>query len=57
MKASELAELLANYNDDADVFIQTEDGLLHDFEVTERDAVFDGFDTFYESGVNLVMTE
>lgn len=57
MKASELAELLDNWSPDMEMFIKTEDGLLHDFKVEEREDVFDGFDTVYEGGLNLIMTE
>lgn len=57
MKASELVRLLGEWSDDADIFIQTEDGVLHDFKAVEREDIFDGFDTVYESGLNLVMTE
>ena len=57
MKASELAKFAAEYSPDMEIFIQTEDGLLHDFKVEERPDVFDGFDTVYEGGLNLVMTE
>ena len=57
MKASEMAKLLADWKDDTDIYIETEDGLLHEFKVTERPATFDGFDTAYDEGLNLIMTD
>lgn len=57
MKASELARLLEKYSPEMEIFIETEDGLLHDFTTEERESVFDGFDTVYEGGINLIMTE
>lgn len=57
MKASEMERLLANWDDDTDIYIETEDGLWHDFKFTERPATFDGFDTAYEAGINLIMTD
>lgn len=57
MRASELAALLDNWSPDMEIFIQTEDGFTHDFKAVERDDVFDGFDTVYEGGINLVMTD
>ena len=53
MKASEMERLLANWDDDTDIYIETEDGLLHEFKFTERPATFDGFDTEYKAGINL----
>ena len=41
MKASEMERLLANWDDDTDIYIETEDGLLHEFKFTERPATFD----------------
>lgn len=57
MKASEMERLLANWDDDTDIYIETEDGLLHEFKFTERPATFDGFDTVYGAGINLIMTD
>lgn len=54
MKVSELELLLEKYDDDADVFIRTEDGTLHDIDVQGREATFDGFDTVYEEGIDLL---
>ena len=52
MKASDLAKLLEGCNRDTEFFIEDEDGFLHDFEAVERPAVFDGFDTAYDEGIN-----
>lgn len=57
MKAYELAKLLGNYSANADIFVQTEDGNLHDFRGEERPDIFDGFDTVYEGGLNLIITD
>ena len=57
MKASEMERLLANWDDDTDIYIETEDSLLHEFKFTERPATFDGFDTEYKAGINLIMTD
>lgn len=53
MKASVLAESLANLEPDAEVFLALEDGFEHDFEIIERPEVFDGFDTAYPAGISL----
>ena len=53
MKALELARYLSNYMDDAEVFIEDEDGLLHDFRCEDRPMVFDGFDSVYDEGINI----
>ena len=52
MKASELARLLGRCSADTEIFIEMEDGYLHDFTAEERPALFDGFDTVYEKGIN-----
>lgn len=57
MKASELARLLERYSPDTEIFIEAEDGYLHDFKAEERPAVFDGFDTVYDEGINFKMTD
>ena len=41
MKASEMERLLANWDDDTDIYIETEDGLLHEFKFTERQHLMD----------------
>jgi hypothetical protein len=56
MKASEMAALVANYND-PDIFVKGEDGLLHDFKLEHRDMVFDGFDSVYNEGLNIVLID
>lgn len=57
MKASELAILLAEWSPDMEVYVMTEDGILHDFRMEERDDVFDGFDTVYEGGLNIIISD
>lgn len=57
MKAYELARLMEGYDADADVFVKDADGMLHDFRIETRPATFDGFDTVYEEGLDIVMTD
>lgn len=57
MKAYELAVLLEEYSPDADIFVLGDDEQLHDFKVEHRAEVFDGFDTAYEAGINIVTTD
>lgn len=57
MKVSELVRLLEKYDDDAEVFIRTEDGYTHDFKGEYRPEEFDGFETVYEEGINLIMID
>lgn len=57
MKASELARLLERCSPDTEIFIETEDGYTHEFTAVERPAVFDGFDTVYDEGINFKMTD
>lgn len=57
MKVSELVELLESYSPNADVFVRDEVGLLHEFQIEFRPAVFDGFDEAYDEGPNIVLTD
>ena len=54
MKKSEMERLMEGYSCDAEIFIADEDGMLHDFRAEHRPEVFDGFDTAYPEGINLV---
>ena len=54
MKALDLAKYLGNFPVDAEVFIEDSEGILHDFKCEDRPPVFDGFDTAYDDGINLV---
>lgn len=42
---------------DAEIFIEGEDGLLHNFKVEETQEVFDGFDSVTPAGYKLIMTD
>lgn len=57
MKAYELARLMEGCDADADVFVKDAEGMLHDFRIETRPATFDGFDTVYEEGLDIVMTD
>lgn len=56
MKTLELARFLAECNGfkDAEIYIEGEDGLLHEFRIDEVQEEFDGFETFYPRGFKLV---
>lgn len=57
MKVLELARLLAECSPGKEVFIEDADNVLHDFKAEERPDVFDGFDSVYEGGLNLIMID
>lgn len=61
MKISELVELLSSkceeLEEDAEILVQKEDGLLYDFKIETTEEVFDGFDTFYPEGLKIVTKE
>ena len=48
---------MEGYSDDAEIFIADEDGMLHDFRAEHRPEVFDGFDTAYEEGLDLILID
>ena len=57
MKKSELERLMEGYDSEAEIFIADESGMLHDFKVQHRAAVFDGFETAYEEGLDLILID
>ena len=57
MKAYELERLLEGYDADAEVFVKDADGTLHEIALETRPATFDGFDTVYEEGIDIIMTD
>ena len=57
MKKLELERLMEKYADDAEIFIQDDNGLLHDFKVEHRAESFDGFDTAYDEGIDLILID
>ena len=57
MKKSELERLMEGYDSEAEIFIADESGMLHDFKVQHRAAVFDGFETTYEEGLDLILID
>ena len=48
---------MEKYADDAEIFIQDDNGLLHDFKVENRPESFDGFDTAYDEGMDLILID
>lgn len=57
MKAYELGRLLEGFDADAEVFVRDAEGTLHEFTLETRSATFDGFDTVYDEGIDIVMTD
>lgn len=48
---------MEKYADDAEIFITDDNGLLHDFKVEHRPESFDGFDTAYDEGMDLILID
>ena len=42
---------------DAEILVEDEGGLLHDFTVEETEEAFDGFETYYPAGLKIVINE
>lgn len=61
MKIRQLHDLLEDtmlredFNDDAEILVEDEDGLLYDFTLADTEEQFDGFDTFYPAGLKVVV--
>lgn len=49
-----LQERAAELEDGAEILVESEDGLLYDFEIQDTEEAFDGFDTFYPAGLKIV---
>ena len=58
MKVSEMAALLCSKCDeleeDAEILVEVE-GWLHEFDIEDTEATFDGFDTAYPEGLKIVI--
>lgn len=57
MKIYELVNILENRNPYEEVYIETEDGVMHEIGIQEREETFDGLETVYEGGINLTLED
>lgn len=61
MKVLELEELICSMLErlepDAEVFVEDEDGFLHDFKIERKEMTFDGFDTVSPEGLKIVLID
>lgn len=63
MKLRDFIDLLSEHysreemSPDAEILVEDEDGLLHDFTVEETEEAFDGFETYYPAGLKIVVSE
>lgn len=61
MKIKDLIDLLneryvrEEMDSDAEILVEDEGGLLHDFTVEETEEAFDGFETYYPAGLKIVV--
>ncbi|MBQ9646098.1 MAG: hypothetical protein IJV24_07060 [Prevotella sp.] len=59
MKIEQLHDLLSDrifeFERDAEILVEGEDGLLYDFTLADTEEQFDGFDTFYPAGLKIVL--
>lgn len=44
----------ANLDEDAEIFVE-QDEKLHEFEIGQTEAVFDGFDMYYPEGLKITI--
>lgn len=49
-----LSERIADFETDAEILVEAEDGTLCDFTIEDTEEAFDGFDTFYPAGLKIV---
>lgn len=59
MKIDDLLAIITNgdFEDGAEIFVEGEEGLLHDFDVTEKEPTFDGFDSYSPEGLKIVIKD
>lgn len=50
-----LSERIEDFEPDAEILVEDEDGTLCDFTIEDTEEAFDGFDTFYPSGLKIVL--
>lgn len=50
-----LQERAAELEDDAEILVEGEGGMLYDFTIEETEEAFDGFDTFCPAGLKIVV--
>lgn len=44
-----------DFEPDAEILVEREDGMLHDFDLVETEASFDGFDGYFPEGLKIVI--
>ncbi len=49
--------MLERLEPDAEVFVEDEDGFLHDFKIERKEMTFDGFDTVSPEGLKIVLID
>lgn len=59
MKIEKFFDLLSgrieDFEPDAEILVEDEDGTLCDFTIEDTEEAFDGFDTFYPAGLKIVL--
>lgn len=50
-----LSERVDEFNRDAEILVEGEDGTLCDFTIEDTEEQFDGFDTFFPAGLKIVV--
>ena len=50
-----LSERIEDFEPDAEILVEDEDGTLCDFTIEDTEEAFDGFDTFYPAGLKIVL--
>lgn len=50
-----IAERVDEFNRDAEILVEGEDGILYDFTIEDTEEQFDGFDTFFPAGLKIVV--
>ena len=50
-----LLERIEDFEPDAEILVEDDDGTLYDFTIEDTEEAFDGFDTFYPAGLKIVL--
>lgn len=50
-----LSERIEDFEPDAEILVEDDDGTLYDFTIEDTEEAFDGFDTFYPAGLKIVL--
>lgn len=51
----QLSERICEFEYDAEILVEGEDGTLYDFTIEDTEEQFDGFDTLYPAGLKIVV--